>query len=617
MRVCTRLGTDRRPRLLDHLLEGPQKGTLLQETRSDPPRAALVALVASGALGFHLGYTRFPDWQIPVESAQVLAGLVVYPHETPFYVHHMKLWTLLHQVCAVFLKAGVSEIELSKLVSGMLGMLSLQALTMFSFAFCRRALLSVGFALLLFVSGVTYAGALYPIFLMGAPFTYGIVGLSLIVLVAGLLGSGLHRTGAFLLGLAPAVHTGLALWLWVIVGCCFIIERGRGVPRGSLRSLLAGIAVTGVSFAVHSWMSAGVPSQPVAMDRHYLDAFVAFWDGHRRPVSLRELAVLLNVAALGLATAWLRWFRLHVTEEAAWLLRFAQVSAAMSIALVPLTWVPPAHVPVPLLVLMPGRVLNIVAMTFSAMLLGLLGRSAIGWQSLLMLAMTAALFIGNDSMLWRMLPTTWPESWPHVPTDAIAFVVAAALLIGMVVQAWRSRQSPVQVRLQIPTSRAVGIANLLLLLASAVVAYRAPEPRGHIFIDRTNNSVLAAAAGAPGLLLTVGDAHLMQLRTRRPMLIDTGALDTIPYTPGSGPVLDRILRDIYGIDLFAPPPELRGAGRLLEDVHREHWQRYSAEDWRRIRKDYHVTQVLTPSDWQLDLPIVAGDLRFLLHTIPE
>ena len=164
---------------------------------------------------------------------------------------------------------------------------------------------------------------------------------------------------------------------------------------------------------------------------------------------------------------------------------------------------------------------------------------------------------------------------------------------------------------------AMALANLLVFVSARLIAYGVPEHRGHIFIDRTNNSVLAAAAAGSGLLLTVGDAHLMQLRTRRPMLIDTGALDTIPYTPGSGPVLERILRDIYGIDLFDPPPELRGAGRLLEDVHREHWQRYTSEDWRRIRKDYHVTQVLTPADWQLDLPIIAGDLRFLLHDIPE
>lgn len=586
--------------------------------RSSPSPAGLVALLASGALGFHLGYARFPDWQVPVESAQVLAGLVTYPEETPFYVHHMKLWTVLHQVCAVFLRAGVSEIGLSRVVSGLLGMLSLQALAMFTFAFSGRAAGAVGVALLLFVSGITNAGALYPIFLMGVPFTYGVVGLSLIVLVAASYGSGLHRFSAFLLGFAPAVHTGLAVWLWVIAGGCLLIERGRGVPRGAIRWLSAGAAAAAVSYAVHAVMSSGVPGQPVAMDRHYLDAFTAFWDGHRRPVALRELAVLLNGAGLIVSTVWLRAFRATVSAEAALLLRFTQVAAAVSLALVPVTWVPTDRMPVPLLVLMPGRVLNIVAMTFPALVLGLCGSSRAAWPLAMMALMSGALLLGGESMFWRLFAEGRPGWVPAIPTHAIAFVAAGGLLIGASAARWRPRSAPAGAphppRLLILALR---MAVITVFAGAAVVAYRVPERRAHIFIDRTNSVALAAAAAGPGLLLTVGDAHLMQLRTRRPMLVDTGALDTIPYTPGSGPALYRILRDIYGIDLFNPPENLRGAGRLTEKVHRREWERYTPAKWRDIRRTYHVTQVLTPADWQLDLPIVAGDRRYLLYAIPE
>jgi hypothetical protein len=348
------------------------------------------------------------------------------------------------------------------------------------------------------------------------------------------------------------------------------------------------------------------------MDRRYLDAFVVFWDGHRRSVGLDELAVLLNAAALLLTTVWLWWFRHELPQEAAWLLRVVQVSAVVSLALVPVTWIPPQHLPVPLLVLMPGRVLNIAAMTYSAILLGLLGASKGRLWSLLLLLMAAALLIGNESMLWRLLPGVWPDGVPRLDTDLIAFVVTAALLVAAAFS--RTQTEPVRQRSR---SGMITAGTLVVLLSATIVAYTVPEPRSHIFIDRTNNPVLAAAAAGDGLLLTVGEAHLMQLRTRRPGLIDTGALDTIPYTPGSGPVLDRILRDIYGIDLFDPPPELRHEGRLLQAVHREQWQRFTREDWRRIRERYHVVQVLTPADWQLSLPIVAGDHRFLLHDIPQ
>jgi hypothetical protein len=51
----------------------------------------------------------FPDWQVAVETAQVTARIVRYPTQTPFSVYHAELWTVLHQVLAVFLRLGVSE----------------------------------------------------------------------------------------------------------------------------------------------------------------------------------------------------------------------------------------------------------------------------------------------------------------------------------------------------------------------------------------------------------------------------------------------------------------------------------------------------------------------------
>ena len=63
-----------------------------------------------------------------------------------------------------------------------------------------------------------------------------------------------------------------------------------------------------------------------------------------------------------------------------------------------------------------------------------------------------------------------------------------------------------------------------------------------------------------GLLLTGGSLHLIQFRTRRPVLLDGGGLDALPYAPESGPEMQRVLLDVYGIDLLNPPPEAQYAG---------------------------------------------------------
>ena len=181
--------------------------------RERPPNRALLVLLVSGAFGFAVGMFKFPMWQVAIETAQVVAHIVKYPAGNPFYIYHTTLWTILHQIGALLLLSGVSEIAASKLFSGVLVMVSFQALAMVVYALSEDALLAIGAALIIFFSRIAEHGVVYPISLTGFGNTYGELGLSLIILVAALLGTGCYGLGGFLLGLAPAVHPALGAWL--------------------------------------------------------------------------------------------------------------------------------------------------------------------------------------------------------------------------------------------------------------------------------------------------------------------------------------------------------------------------------------------------------------------
>ena len=117
----------------------------------------------------------FPDWQVAVETSQVLAGLVKYPAGNPFFIYHVKLWTILHQILAPLLALGVSEIRLSLIVSGVLGMVTFQALSMVVYALSRDAWLAIGAAVFIFFTRTAEYGGVYGIFLLGTENTYGIL----------------------------------------------------------------------------------------------------------------------------------------------------------------------------------------------------------------------------------------------------------------------------------------------------------------------------------------------------------------------------------------------------------------------------------------------------------
>ena len=142
---------------------------------------------------------------------------------------------MLHQLLALGLRAGVSELTLSLIVSGVQGMLTFQALALFVYALSRDILLAVGAAALIFFTRSAEYGTVYPLFLLGTEHTYGVVGLSTGVLAVAMLGAGWYRAGALLLGMAPCIHPSLGSWTALVSlprRALGLSQPSRGASRG-------------------------------------------------------------------------------------------------------------------------------------------------------------------------------------------------------------------------------------------------------------------------------------------------------------------------------------------------------------------------------------------------
>ncbi len=561
-------------------------------------------LAIAGLAGFLLGLGH-ADWQWAVEHAQVMSGLVAYPPDSPQAIAHARVWSLTSQASALLLSLGASEILISKLLSGLLGLISLTALASVVFAFSRNGILAIGAVFVIIISRLTDYGAVYPIALFGTAHTHGAMGLSFGVLAAGLLGMGWIRTGAFLVALSPAVHTALGVWLVATAGLAFVAadRESRALLFTGWKAFAAGAVLAAVSFAAHWALAPEVPPIDPAAAERYLRSFVAFWDGHRQPVDLTSDGVRLSAGVVLLAVIWIGWFGRGLQPGARFLLRLLATSGVLSLALAAWSAAAPESLPSALVAFMPGRVLNVTVVCAGALVLGLLGAMTERRATQVLLVLVVLALIGsNRSLLWAMLGT---RLWRLDALSVLAFATAG--LIGVAVLA-RAR-----------ASRALhGAVVAVMTVAAAVVtldAMRGLPSRAAIFRDRTNDPVFEAASRGSGPLLTGGELFLIQLRTRRPVLLDGGTLDTLPYALESGPAMEAILRDVYGVDLFNPPEEARGGGRVPARANRDAWARYSRDRWLEIGRRYGVTQVVTPDDWTIDLPPVASSAGLRLYEI--
>jgi hypothetical protein len=66
-----------------------------------------------------------------------------------------------------------------------------------------------------------------------------------------------------------------------------------------------------------------------------------------------------------------------------------------------------------------------------------------------------------------------------------------------------------------------------------------------------------------------------------------------------------------------PPEEARYGSVVPKNANRVVWEARSREQWQHIGREYGVSQVITPSNWRLDLPVIAQSPEFELYTIPH
>lgn len=588
-------------------------------------RAGTWVVVLSGIIGFYAGVVLFPRWQVAVETAQVVAGLVEYPRDNPFYTYHTKIWTVMHQAGALLLLAGVPEKTLSLILSGLMGMLSCQALSLTAYALSGSATVAVGMPFLAFATGIVDHGVVYPIALAGSEHTYGMVGLSAAGVTLGLFGAGYVRSGAFLLGLLPAIHPAIGVWTMAAATVALAWERRAIWPayRYALWWFLAGAGVT-VASGLHQWaFILDVPDTESEVSARYLRAFVAFWDGHRFPVDIGHLGVAMNGLAGLLAAMWLSARAEALSPPVRVLLRMIMVVAIMSVAIIGVSWVPPAHVPTVLLMLMPARFLNLNVLLFVPLVIGLarsLRKDSYG--DVVVALMVVGLLVGSPSMFWGYMTRWGVHEWPHLIDHRLVFELAAVSLAGLCATCRYRAGGVSRAPDPAPTTNAwlkpalnVCVIALFVVTAALCTRFDAGTP----LVDRTNDPFWSqVAADQRGMTLTAGSFIMVQLRSRRPVLLNSGGLDGLPYAPESGPAMNAILQDVYGVDLLNPHPDLLwGTGGMQHHFNERVWEGFSLERWREIGRTYGVSQVITRTSYDLALPLMAERDGLRLYMVPN
>jgi hypothetical protein len=427
------------------------------------------------------------------------------------------------------------------------------------------------------------------------------VGLAWLALACGALGVGRLATGAFLIGVAPALHASLGAWLALLAGGCGLTMLRELRPHLGplLRGGLAGAAAAGASLAAHQIGRRPEPSIDPAVAQRYLDAFVHLWDAHRGPPELAwNFALLVAATVLAASLAWRR--RRDLDVGAALALRIFVAAACLGLVLAAvLHLVPERSLPDALLIAMPTRMLNFPVLLYVPLVLGVLWR----WRRD-PIARVALAVLAAEAVLWPH--ALWLE---YVGLPAIG-VVATALV-------WRGERPVALPRADRLIAAATVLALVVGLGQELPVAFRGFARRSAAVRDRTTDPALAAASQVEGVIAVAPTVATAQVMTRRPIVLDPGALDMLPYALAGAPQVERILGDLYGVEYFDPPGSAIRQGVVPYAVARKTWETRAWAGWRATATRIGFTHVLTPAAWSVGLPLVAKSDVYALYRVPD
>ena len=523
-----------------------------------------------------------------LDVSLVLAGKVVFPDQAVMGLYYQGVWTLLSQLGALVLKAGVNYTDANFLFLAITPPLLTGALAMFVHGLTGRPLFALVVAITCFMNdhfALFFASADYP--LLGAAWntpdaaSYGRIGSVLAAFSIAALIGGRDALAVFTAASLVAIHPVIGAYTATMVAFGLGFARlawNRTISRPVVLGLAAGASVALLSLAVFLLTRPIMPAVDESMNRAYVEVYLSFWDDHRNQPATRRDVHRLVFAFFFLAVPLLGFLAIRRGRRAsadAGTVVLLTAIAVSTVLYVMLHW---GRALLPDIVIRgsPGRLINIQA--YFAM----------------PLAAGIAVFAADEIARWlhrrRESSTgTAPAGGRRVGTVPVRYPNAIAAAIALALVVWF-----------VPA-----------FVHEIATIERRPSEVDDPFWLKVRGQEIGGLVLAPAIVAKEALRY-----GRLAIALDPDAIDFIPYIPSLATAVGTMVERGYGVSFFHPPADLKFSGALSPTTGREYWACLSPGQWQRLAREFGITALLVPAGWKARLPLLLSDSNYALYTIP-
>ncbi len=577
-----------------------------------------MTVTCSLLIGLYCGLNKVTE-QVATETGMVLAGMVNYSPDTPFYLYNIKVFALINQLSALLVWITGSPVFVNIFTSALLGAISCMALCLMIYAFSRNAYISIAGLLTIIALNMIRPGIVYPIWLYGMCHTYGILGLSFMVLTAALYGCRKYKWALICTGLAPSVHPSWGVFLALILTAAGLINIKFCwlLAKKYWKYFAIGFGISILALILQMYWMRVLPTIDPEQKKLYLDNFIRYWDCHRQPLNFTHRSIW--VAACSAVTAIIGLLTLKFRSGTRFLLTALSAAGIFGFIGAYISHLPYDKVPLYVLMFMPGRYLNLSILVFPALAVGLLFSRNLyrrPW-SLLVYAGVLYFWYVKYSFLaflnWQMLR----YSLGLFDVFAVAFdiLLTMTIILGITRYCMKKKIHPLTIlkfirkQVNYPEAKKTLLVLLAIFFLFPVLCYFTRSlingnllPSFYSSPTEKTSEFYARIAKDKGVLLNTPENYLISLKTKRPVWFDMGALDGFPMVPECAGKFNPGLQEIYGVSLLEKPGDkFCNQGVLPSEIHRTLWESRSRQEWRNLAKKYNFTGIIVPYSWKLQL----------------
>ena len=171
------------------------------------------------------------------------------------------------------------------------------------------------------------------------------------------------------------------------------------------------------------------------------------------------------------------------------------------------------------------------------------------------------------------------------------------------------------------SNRSILLINVFLLVClifpSPYHTYRPSRQAWENLRGNTPGFWNTVAADRGMLLSGIWTPYIFRL-SQRGVWLDIKVLNAFPMVPEALPILERGLKELYGISLTQKNPffdDLNCKGRIHPSIFKELWCSRSPQQWKILAEKYHFSGILVPADWPLKLKKTAENQDFAYYKL--